>query len=339
MAILALATGELAGMGGCNFSFPMGNFPGVGKHPAPDQFSLMASPDMAAWGVMALLMVVVLVFLLGVLAFVHLYIGSVFRFILFDAVTGANFKLLEGWRRWNRAGTRYFIFQIIFALLVMAGLALIAAPFIAWAAAIGMFTRESGAGGSAPSHHVVHIFLIVLVFVPVFFLYLLTIGLIALFAKDFCVPVMALEDAGFRAAFRRVLGFIQQEKMAYAAYVGMKIILAIAVGVAASLTVFLVALAIIIPAGLAYSMAPGMSVPPATHLLFWGTVIGAGLVLLVALIFLLGLISAPAAIFFEAYALEFFGGRYAPLGTLLHPPPVPVSLGEIPNGGLNPQAV
>lgn len=339
--MLALATGELAGMGGCNFNFPMGSFPNVGKHPAPDQFAFVASPDMAAWGAMAIVLVLVLAFLLVVLGFVHLYIGSVFRFILFDAVTAANFKLLAGWRRWNRPGTRYFVFQIVFILLGLTGLVLITTPFIVWAAAIGLFGSASGAGGDGPSLHVVHIFMILLVFVPIFLLYLLTMALIVLFAKDFCVPVMALEDARFMVAFRRVLALIKQEKMAYAAYAGMKIILAIAVGVAASLAVFLLALAIIIPMGLAISLLPGISVPPPTNLLFWGGAIAVGLVLLAVLIFFLGLISAPVAIFFEAYALEFFGGRYAPLGTLLHPPPppAPASPGDLPNGGLNPQAV
>ena len=333
--MLALATGELAGMGGCNFSFPLGSFPGGGKHPEPEQFAFVASPDMAAWGAMAIVLALVLGFLLVVLALVHLYVGSVFRFILFDAVTAANFKLLEGWRRWNRPGTRYFVFQIVFILLMMAGLVLVSAPFIAWAAASGVFASGSG------HPHFAAIFMILLVFVPVFLLYLLTMGLVLFFAKDFCVPVMALEDARFMAAFRRVLALIQQEKMAYAGYVGMKIVLAIAVGIAASLAVFMLGLAIIIPAGLAISLGPHISVPPPSHLWFWGTIIAVGFVLLAGLIFLFGFISAPAAIFFEAYALEFFGGRYAPLGTLLHPPPAPapVSLGDLPDGGLNPQAV
>ncbi len=339
-ALLALATGEVAAMGGCNFgSLPIKGFPGIGKHPPPDQFVSVPGipPVLAAWGMMFVILILALIFLLILLVFVHIYVGSVFRFILFDAVTAARFKLLEGWRRRHRPGTRFFVFQIVFMILMLAGLGLICSPFIAWAAAAGMFAAPAGDWHPNLATVVSMIFLLL----PILVLYSLTTGLIALGAKDFCVPVMALENVGIMAALRVVMARVRREKSNFAMYVIMKIVLAIAVGIAASIAIFLVSLIIIIPVAIAGLMMPHMSVPPATNILFWATVISAGMVLLVVLIFLVGLVSGPAAIFFEAYALEFFGDRYAPLGSLLHPPPPPlqVTQADLHEGGLDPQAL
>jgi len=48
------------------------------------------------------------------------------------------------------------------------------------------------------------------------------------------------------------------------------------------------------------------------------------LVATLALVFAVALISAPALVFFEAYALEFFGSRYEPLGRALRAPLAPL---------------
>ena len=49
-----------------------------------------------------------------------------------------------------------------------------------------------------------------------------------------------------------------------------------------------------------------------------------GTVALSAILYAIAFVSAPAMVFFQAYTLNFFGSRYAPLGALMAPsPPVP----------------
>src|SRR5208337_1153604 len=83
-------------------------------------------------------LIVVGIFVLIVLAFVFLYINSVFRFILFDSVLRRQCSIGEGWRKWRRAGGRFFLWQIVFQisaclfLLVLVGLPLALALAAGW---------------------------------------------------------------------------------------------------------------------------------------------------------------------------------------------------------------
>jgi len=50
----------------------------------------------------------------------------------------------------------------------------------------------------------------------------------------------------------------------------------------------------------------------------------AGLILLMPLMYLLSFVRTPGTVFFSAYAMQFLGGRYEPLGVMLWPaPPMP----------------
>src|SRR5271166_3315354 len=124
LALVGILAAELH-VGGCNFNGL--NFPV--HHPrrtAPGILSLSALPF--SWppnpgqisehiGQFAAL-IVIGVFALIVLAFVFLYISSVFRFILFDSVLRRQCSIGEGWRKWHRAGGRFFLWQIVFQVAV-----------------------------------------------------------------------------------------------------------------------------------------------------------------------------------------------------------------------------
>ena len=79
------------------------------------------------------------IFAFIVLAFVFLYINSVFRFILFDSVLRRQCSIGEGWRKWRRAGGRFFLWQIVFlvsawlSLAFFVGLPLALAFVAGWA--------------------------------------------------------------------------------------------------------------------------------------------------------------------------------------------------------------
>lgn len=153
----------------------------------------------------------------------------------------------------------------------------------------------------------------------------------SLFAKDFVVPIMALEDQGVLDGWRRVFPMLGQEKGAYTVYVLMKIVLAIGGALLFGLIDFLVVFAMLIPLGIAgvaiFIMAKGagMTWNPLTI----GAVAVAGTVAVLLIISVIGFISTPAMVFFQAYSMHFFGSRYTRLGEALSVPPAPPLLSPL----------
>src|SRR5437879_4086795 len=125
LALLGLATGEFATQGGCNFR-GLGNLGKPGTSGSGIPHIPVPPAQLAALITIAVVLVVVL-------AFVHLYIGSVARFMLFDTVATGRYRLREAWSRWHSRGVRYFLFQLVFGgialavYLVLVGIPLLAA--------------------------------------------------------------------------------------------------------------------------------------------------------------------------------------------------------------------
>ena len=76
-------------------------------------------------------------------------------------------------------------------------------------------------------------------------------AVIGLFAKDFCIPIMAMEEVGVLAAWRRLLPMLAAEKLAFAGYVLMKIVLAIGSAIIVGIATLVILIALLIPLGIA----------------------------------------------------------------------------------------
>jgi hypothetical protein len=146
------------------------------------------------------------------------------------------------------------------------------------------------------------------------------------------VPVMALENVGILDGWRRFLPALRAEKGAFAVYVLMKMVLAVGVAMVVAIADVLILLVLLIPLGIAavavFMLAKGAGATWTPWTV--GAAILAGLILLAGLLLVLALVSTPPMIFFQAYALHFFGSRYGPLGEQLDlqappetPPPSP----------------
>ena len=326
LAVVCILTGEITGGGGSglgsgtNFNFPthpgrggLANLPWPG---APFRFPA----EFLVWALVIAIAAVLLVL-------VMIYISSVFRFILFDAVLYNRCDLGEGWRRWQRQGSSYFLWQIGFGLISLAAFVIvIGVPiFSAWRA--GWFSN--------PDRHFAALILGGLGVFGLFAALIVLAAVVSLFTKDFVVPVMALEDQRVLDGWRRVLPMLGPEKGAYAFYVIMKILLAIGSAIIFGLLDFLVILALLIPLGLVglvlffVAKGAGMTWNPLTI----GAVAAAGAAVVLLLILTVALVSTPAMVFFQAYSMHFFGSRYQMLANAIastEPPPGPTPSPPVP---------
>jgi hypothetical protein len=245
-----------------------------------------------------------------------LYIASVYRFILFEAVLDDRCDLREGWRHWQRQGSSYFLWNIGLALSIPTLLAIVIGGPILWAWRAGLFRDARD-----------HLALLILggaVLVLLFLGVLLAGAVVALFAKDFAVPVMALEDVGILDAWRRLLPLLAAEKLAYAAYVGMKIVLGVGSAILFGIVYLLTIVTALIPLGILglvlYILARLAGLTWSFGVIS-GVVILAGLAIM-GLLYVLAFIYNPGLVFFQAYPLYFFGGRYPALADRLSRSPV-----------------
>ena len=248
-----------------------------------------------------------------VLAFIFLYINSVFRFILFDSVLRRQCSIGEGWQKWRRAGGRFFLWQIVFLISTWLLLAVLVGVPLALAAVAGWMTdvRE----------HIGRLIVGVILLVGLFVVFALTAAVVQVLARDFLVPIMALEDLDFADGWHRLLAMIGREKGRYAVYLLLKLVLSIAAAILFGIIAIIAALFVVVPgvvavlAGKAAGM--GWSVTTISLAIIFGSL------LLLLLIYLIAWVCVPATVFFPAYAMHFFASRYPHLDALLHPAPTP----------------
>jgi hypothetical protein len=307
LALVTLLSGEMAG-GGFNFSWPQGG----GRRSS--EFLAFASPGVEK--VLAWLPVILLV-VIAATAFVLLliYIHSVFRFILFDSVLHDRCEIKAGWRRWQPQGISYFLWSICFILVTLFGLAVLVGTPLALAWAQGAF-RE-------PKQHLLLLIVGGLLLFLLVFAYFVAAAVVWLFAKDFLVPMMALENLRVMEAWRRFYPMLKTDKGGYAIYVLMKVVLAMGAAILFGIIGLLALLALLIPCG---AMALVLYLVWVGVGLHWNPVtIGAavllGTVALATIIYVMGWVFTPATVFFQAYVLQYFAGRYPALGDLMIPPP------------------
>ncbi len=309
LAVMSVVTGEFASGGGSSGNFnagPHGNqWPSVvrlvselGWDQMRDYFPLVA---IVAVAVLALLLSWV-------------YCDSVYRFIILDAVLSDQCGLRNGWRRWRSHGRRYFLWAISFIFGALAVLGLVVGVPVYAAFRAGWF-ENSGQHVAALVSGGILLFLL-------FFGLVIVLAVADLFARDFLVPVMAVENVGVLDGWRRLLPMLRAERLAYGGYALMKIVLAAGSAILFSVVNLLVILLLMIPLGLVgvtgfliIGRGAGLTWSLPTTLL-----VGAfGILVLVEIFYVIGFVYAPGLVFFQSYSLEFFGSRYAPLRTKLFP--------------------
>lgn len=314
LALVGFLAGELSSGGGCNFP----HSPSSGGNGGPVHFPGTHFPAVNPALFAAIIAVVVVLVL--VLWLVFTYLNSVMRFILFDSVLTKQCRIRQGWSHRQSAGLRYFTWQIALAVVSLAGLiALVGIP-LGFGFAIGWLKN--------PSEHVLPLVLCGIALFFVLAAFVICLAVVTVLTKDFVVPQMALEDISAFEAWRRLLPMLRQEKGGYAGYLGMKIVMAIAAGIIVGIISVIVVVLLMIPVGGVGVVAVlGGKAAGLTWNLYTITfVVVVGCVALLALLYVLALISVPVIVFFPAYSIYFFAARYRALAAVLYPAPPPPPL-------------
>jgi hypothetical protein len=334
LALVGILAAELH-VGGCNF----GNFGQFTSHPQrkPGDFLRYSTSGLSPFGAAHIPahisehiaqfigLIVVAVFVAILLGFVFLYINSVFRFILFDSVLRRHCSIGEGWRKWHRAGGRFFLWQIVFQIAVWMFFLVIVGVPLALALAAGWATDLRA--------HIARLIVGVVLLLGLFLVFALTAAVVQVLARDFLVPIMALDDLDFADGWHRLLAMVRPEKGRFAVYLLLKLVLSIAATILFTIIAIIPALFVVVPAVVVVvagkAAGLGWSVTTISLAIIFGTL------LLLLLIYLIALVSVPATVFFPAYSLYFLAARYPTLDALLNPaaptppapelPPVPAS--------------
>jgi hypothetical protein len=321
LAVVGLVTGEVGGLGSTGSSVPSPSVPNFPRSSDEEHWRLASSfPSDFGWDQVQhnLFWIVPLGVTILVIALLWIYSASVYRFILLDAVLTGECRLLDGWRKWREAGREYFLwvlalsFTALFVLGIVGGIPLLLAWRAGWLQSVE--DHVTGLLG--------WIFLLGFVVVVLIALF----ALIDLFARDFLVPVMALENVDALEGWRRLLEMMRMDKLAYAGYVLMKIVLAVGSAIAFGIVNIIVFLLLLIPiaivGGIGYLLGQALGVD-------WNNISmilllsAFALLAVAAILYVIGVVYAPGLVFFQSYALEFFASRFPPLATKMFPPAPP----------------
>jgi len=311
LAVVCMLTGEFAGGGGSgggNFNFPVNHDKG--------NKSLMAFPHVDWSKILPWLpWIVAGVCVLFLLVFIMIYIASVYRFVLFDSVLYDRCELKGSWKRWEPRGRSYFYWSLsLFLISSIATVLIIGVPLlIAWR--LGLFHN--------PGEHLAALILGGLGLFFFFAVFIVVGAVVGLFAKDFCVPIMAMEEVGVLAAWRRLLPMLRAEKWAFTGYVLMKIVLAIGSAIIVGIATFIVLIVLFIPLAVVgvilFFVGKAMGLTFSVGVICLLVILGG--ILLMGFFYLLALLSTPPMVFFQSYVLHFIGSRYPAVGAVLFPPP------------------
>ena len=312
LALVGLFAGEMTSGGGCNGSnFQIPSHAGGGHR----DYLLGNFPDPWVFGP---LLIVLLITIL-ILWLLFLYVSSRMRFILFDSVIAKRCEIRRMWRQRSEPAGRYFLWQIVLSLASLAGMAIIVGIPALFALSLGWFT--------APRDHLAGLILVGLLVFLIFMGWVLLTLLVHVFTKDFVVPQMALESVSAFEGWSRLLKMVEREKAGYAGYAGMKLLLSIAAGIIVGIAALILIVVLLIPVGGlgAITVLAGNAAGWSWNVFTITLAVVAGSIFLLLFFYLVSLISVPAIVFFPAYSIYFFAGRYPLLGNLICPPAPPVA--------------
>jgi hypothetical protein len=247
-----------------------------------------------------------------------MYVSSVMRFVLFDSVIAKHCEIGKSWSRRHGIGLGYFVWQILVLLATVVVMVILVGVPLAFALAAGWMKQ--------PKEHMVPLILGGIALFFLFFAFLIVLGLVHVMTKDFVVPQMALENISAINGWRRLLPMLRAEKGSYAGYIALKIVMALGTAVVVGIVAGIVILVTLIPIGGlgAIAILLGKSGGLQWDLYTISLAVVVGTAAIGFILYLMSLVSVPAMVFFPAYSIYFFAGRYPALAGVVHPAAAPL---------------
>lgn len=322
LALVGLLAGEMGSSGGANFPTSIPNIPQQG---GSSRHLLQSLPHVDPAILGAVITVAVISFL--VLLVIFAYISSVMRFVLFDSIIAKVCHIRVSWSRRQGIGWKFFLWNLAVMFSTLAGMVILVGVPAAIGFAAGWF--------KSPRDHLPVLIVGGILMFFVLMAFFIAAALVHVMTKDFVIPQMALEGIGAVEGWRRLLAMMKREKGGYAAYIGMKIVLAIGAGIVIGIATFIVLFIVALPSIAAGILAVivGKSAGLDWNVFTITAAVVAGCILFAVFFYLVALISVPAIVFFPAYSIYFFAPRYRPLSLVLYPPPS----GRSPDDNIAPQ--
>lgn len=308
LAFVGLFAGEMSSGGGCNFSMP--------SHTASTHRDFALATTAPNWALLGPLLAIAMI-AIPILWLLLIYLNSRLRFVLFDSVIAKRCELSRMWRERREQAWQYFLWQIVFSIVMLAGMAVVIGIPVLSAFLLGWFTTPRA-----------HLAPLILTGLFVFFVFLGWVALsvvVHVFTKDFVVPQMALEDISSFEGWRRLWAMFNSERSAYAGYGGMKLIMAIGAAFSVAILAFVAIILLLIPFGGlgAITVLAGKAAGLGWNVFTITAAVVGGSIFILAVLYVISLISVPVIVFFPAYSIYFFAARYPRLANLIYPPPLP----------------
>jgi hypothetical protein len=307
LALLGFATGELGG-GGVGRS--AGQLPSIpSSSETPDLSSWSSALDwLSAHVTLVVTIAVVGVVLAGLLLLLWTYVSSICRFVLIDAIVSKRCDgIRAGWAKWRNVGRQYFVWQLLFQLVVTLALAVPVLAVLVIGRTSGWFDAEHPNTAAMIASLLTIVGLVVVVGVAAVVIYVL--------GKDFVAPIMAVDRQGWRDAWRQAIALMRAEPGAFAAYVLVKILMAIVLGIVVAIAA-VIAIVPLVLVGIAVVVSIGgfdVLQHPGTLVL----AIAAAGVVLVLFAIIMACLCLPLVVLFPAYGLYFLAARHPSLDAWL----------------------
>jgi hypothetical protein len=300
---LALVALLAEGSGGGGFNFPSGNFGNWHRH---DHMFPTAG---------ALLVGVIVGTIVLAIGLVIFYICCRMKFVEFHIAITEDKRVGPAWSRYGQQTWRLFWVTICIGVIALIALAAIAVPI-----GFALLHREDL---SNPSwQQILGLFLVLL---PIFFVWFLAIALVTMTVRDLMLPYWALENLSVDGAWQRAREIIERAPKDFAKYALMKAVLRLAAGIVGGFALLISVLVSAIPVVL-IGLAVYFPLRHGGHgamviLIVLAAVVGLIFFAWLVLLYIL-LVGAPL-LALQCYAVEWMGGRYPLLGSILWPPPPP----------------
>lgn len=257
-----------------------------------------------AW-LIAIIVVGALALLVGML-----YLRSVFRFVLVDAIAKGEVRFRLSLRETHRAGQSYFRWLLVAVLGITVALlagGMLVYPDLRAAAAAGVRSATFWAMLGA------------ILFVDV--LVGLAVALVIVLTDDFAVPIMYAEQVPLVAAWRSLLPKLRAEPGPFTAYVFVRFAVAVGTSVATLLLLFPLLLGLFSGA-----IVAGALIVLALHFLgflwTWNpltvSLTAAGFSVLVGLVLIvLSVVGMPAQVLIQDFGIHFIASRFPSVAAIL----------------------